>query len=59
MQEVTVSRVFIIGATGGVGSRLAAQLIERADQSIGLHRRPEQPRALQARGIAPVAGDLT
>ena len=51
--------MFIIGATGGVGSRLAAQLIKRGDQPIGLHRRPEQAPLLQARGIEPVAGDLT
>ena len=37
-----MSRVFIIGATGGVGSRLAAQLIERGDRALGLHRSPEQ-----------------
>jgi uncharacterized protein YbjT (DUF2867 family) len=54
-----MSRVFIIGATGGVGSRLAAQLVEREDQPIGLHRRPEQARLLKARGIEAVAGDLT
>src|SRR5437867_3948189 len=57
--EVTVSRVFIIGATGGVGSCLAAQLIKGGDHPIGLHRRPEQARLLQTRGIEPVAGDLT
>lgn len=54
-----MARVFIIGATGSVGSRLAAQLIERGDQALGLHRRLEQARLLQGRGIEPVAGDLT
>ncbi len=54
-----MSRVFIIGATGGVGSRLAAQLVDRGDQPIGLHRRPEQARLLKVRGIEAVAGDLT
>ncbi|MFJ8021496.1 SDR family oxidoreductase [Streptomyces sp. NPDC096311] len=52
-------RVFVIGATGGVGSRLAAQLIERGDQVVGLHRRPEQAHALESDGMEPVLGDLT
>ena len=54
-----MSRVLIIGATGGIGSRLAARLVERGDQAVGLYRRPEQGRLLQARGIVPAAGDLT
>lgn len=54
-----MARVFIIGATGGIGSRLAAQLIEWGVHPIGLHRRPEQAQILQANGIEPVQGDLT
>jgi len=52
-------RVFIIGTTGGVGSRLADQLVSRGDQVVGLHRRVEQAQALRSRGIEPVSGDLT
>jgi len=53
-----MSRVFIIGATGGIGSRLAAKLVASGDQPVGLHRRPDQARALEERGVQPVAGDL-
>ncbi len=49
----------MIGATGGVDSRTAAQLVERGDHVPGLHRRTGQSRALRERGIEPVAGDLT
>lgn len=54
-----MARVFIIGATGGIGLRLATQLIDRGDHPIGLHRRPEQAQILQANGVEPVQGDLT
>ncbi len=53
-----MATVFVMGATGGVGSRVAAQLVERGDRVLGLHRRSAQTRALQERGIAPVDGDL-
>jgi uncharacterized protein YbjT (DUF2867 family) len=54
-----MANVFIIGATGGIGSRLAVQLVARGDQPVGLHRRPDQARALEECGVRPVAGDLT
>lgn len=50
--------VFVIGVTGGIGSRLAAKLIGRGDRAISLHRRPEQAPLLRARGIEPVAGEV-
>lgn len=53
-----MSHVFIFGTTGGVGSRVARQLIARGDKVTGLHRRPEQARTLRSLGIEPVAGDL-
>ena len=53
------TRVFIIGATGGIGSRVAAQLLKQGDQPIGLHRHPDQARMLQAQGVEPVHGDLS
>lgn len=54
-----MSRVLILGVTGGVGSRFAAQRIGRGDQAVGLHRHLEQANALRSLGIEPVIGDLT
>lgn len=51
-------KVFVIGAAGGVGRRLAAQLTARGDQVTGMHRRPEQAVVVAAAGATPVAGDL-
>ncbi|WP_328224186.1 NAD(P)H-binding protein [Streptomyces sp. NBC_00310] len=45
--------------TGGVGSRLAARLIEQGDQVVGLHRHTEQAHTLESDGTEPVLGDLT
>ncbi len=54
-----MANVFIIGATGGIGSRLGAQLAARGDHPAGLHRQLDQARTLSNLGIRPVAGDLT
>jgi uncharacterized protein YbjT (DUF2867 family) len=54
-----MSTVVVLGATGGVGSRVAARLVQRGDRVIGLHRRPEQARALLDHRIEAVMGDLT
>ena len=35
-----MSKVFIIGATGGVGSRLGPMLVEAGHDVTGLHRQP-------------------
>jgi len=53
-----MSRVFIIGAAGKVGRRLAHQLVERGHQPIALHRNPEQANELKAMGAIPVSGSL-
>jgi uncharacterized protein YbjT (DUF2867 family) len=53
-----MSRVFILGSTGGVGSRVADQLAARGDHPIGLHRRPVQAGELRRRGVEPALGDL-
>ncbi len=53
-----MSRILLIGATGGVGRRLAPLLIEAGHQVTGLHRKPEQASELRAAGLAPVQGDL-
>ncbi|WP_172330466.1 NAD(P)H-binding protein [Mangrovicoccus sp. HB161399] len=54
-----MSRIFVIGATGGVGRRLCPLLVAGGHQVSGLHRDPGQAAALRAAGVAPVAGDLT
>jgi len=53
-----MSRVFIIGAAGKVGRRLAHQLVERGHQTVALHRNPEQSGELKAIGAVPVSGSL-
>jgi uncharacterized protein YbjT (DUF2867 family) len=54
-----MARVFIIGAAGKVGRRLAMLLTDCGHQPIALHRKPEQSEDLARLGVTPVAGDLT
>ena len=54
-----MSRVFIIGANGGIGRRLLSDLSGRGHQAMAFHRAPEQAADLKARGATPVLGDLT
>jgi uncharacterized protein YbjT (DUF2867 family) len=58
MTDSSPARVFILGVTGGVGRRLAHQLVSNGDQPVGLHRRAEQADQLRQAGIEPVIGDL-
>lgn len=51
-------KVFIIGATGGVGRRVAERLIAQGHQAKALVRRPEQAGALSRQGIDVVLGDI-
>lgn len=53
-----MSHVFIIGSTGGVGSRLVPKLLEAGHKVTGLHRKPEQAETLQAAGAQPHLGDI-
>ena len=53
-----MSKVFIIGATGGVGSRLASILVEAGCKVTGLHRKPEQAKNLSDAGITPCLGGM-
>lgn len=53
-----MANIFLIGATGGVGSRLVPKLIERGHTVTGLHRKPEQADALRAAGVTPALGDI-
>lgn len=53
-----MSRIFFIGATGGVGHRLLPQLIEQGHSVTALHRKAEQAEALQQHGANPAQGDV-
>ena len=53
-----MSRVFFIGATGGVGHRLLPQLIAQGHEVTALHRKPEQADSLKQQGAKPVEGDM-
>ncbi len=51
-------RVFLIGASGGVGRPLAEQLVRLGHAVTGMHRSPEQAQAIRDTGATPVGGDL-
>jgi uncharacterized protein YbjT (DUF2867 family) len=53
-----MSKIFIIGSTGGVGSRLGPLLVEAGHDVTGLHRKPEQAENLENAGITPRFGDI-
>lgn len=53
-----MSNIFIIGATGGVGSRVIPILVKAGHKVAGLHRKPEQADALRGAGIEPYLGDI-
>lgn len=52
-------RAFITGATGFIGSYLAAKLHDRNDQVVALVRSPAKSKRLQELGCELVQGDLT
>lgn len=51
-------KVFVIGATGGVGNLLVGELVQRGDDVGALHRRPEQATDLRDMGATPFNADL-
>lgn len=51
-------KVFVTGATGFVGSHLAAALVERGDEVVCLARRPEQAAFLASLGALTAPGSL-
>ncbi|HBN91993.1 MAG TPA: NAD-dependent dehydratase, partial [Hyphomonas sp.] len=53
-----MSNIFLIGATGGVGSRLSPKLVEAGHTVKGLHRKPEQADDLRKQGVEPVLGNI-
>ena len=53
-----MSKIFIIGGTGGVGSRLGPLLVKAGHQVTALHRKPEQASDLAATGVTACLGDI-
>ena len=53
-----MAKVFIIGAAGKVGSRVAKLLAAGGHTVLALHRKPEQADTLATAGATPVLGDL-
>jgi nucleoside-diphosphate-sugar epimerase len=51
-------RVFVVGASGAIGTRLVPQLIEKGHEVIGSCRSPENTERLRALGAEPVVLDL-
>lgn len=53
-----MSHVLLIGATGGIGSRLLPMLVARGHVVTALHRSADQADDLRAAGATPVMADL-
>jgi uncharacterized protein YbjT (DUF2867 family) len=53
-----MSRVFVIGAAGKVGTRLVNNLRRSAHNVVALHRQQEQALAISEMGAQPVFGNL-
>ena len=53
-----MSKIFIVGATGGVGSRLGPMLVKAGHKVTALHRKPEQASHLADAGMTPCLGDI-
>jgi 2-alkyl-3-oxoalkanoate reductase len=51
-------RVFVVGATGAIGTRLVPQLIERGHEVVGTSRSPAKAESLRALGAEPVVLDI-
>jgi nucleoside-diphosphate-sugar epimerase len=52
-------QVFVIGATGYLGSAVAKALKERGHEIVGAARSEEAARKLREAGVGPAAGDVT
>jgi uncharacterized protein YbjT (DUF2867 family) len=50
--------VFVLGITGGTGSRIARLLIDQEHSVFGLYRHPRQIEKLEEMGVKAFAGDI-
>jgi nucleoside-diphosphate-sugar epimerase len=57
-KEEGAMRIFVVGASGAIGTRLVPQLVERGHEVIGTCRRPERTSLLHELGAEPVVLDL-
>ncbi|WP_186438406.1 NAD-dependent epimerase/dehydratase family protein [Cohnella terricola] len=53
-----MSKVFITGGTGYVGSRLISEVIKEGKEAVVLTRSAEKARELEAKGVEAIVGDL-
>jgi len=51
-------RIFVVGASGAIGTRLVPQLIARGHTVIGTHRSPDHEKRVRELGAEPVGLDL-
>ncbi len=51
-------RVFVVGASGAIGSRLVRQLIERGHEVIGTYKSPAKDALVRSLGAEPIAVNL-
>lgn len=52
-------KVFLTGATGFIGGRVAQRLLDRGDEVVAMHRSVEQQLPLAVMGCDPVEGSLS
>lgn len=52
-------RVFVTGASGGIGSAVVAQLLAAGHQAVGLARSDASAAVIERLGAQPVRGDVT
>jgi 2-alkyl-3-oxoalkanoate reductase len=51
-------RVFVAGASGAIGTRVVAQLVDQGHEVVGTHHSPGNTERVRALGAQPVALDL-
>jgi nucleoside-diphosphate-sugar epimerase len=57
-EEENAMKVFVVGASGAIGTRLVPQLIDRGHEVIGTYRSPGNAERLRALGANPIGVDL-
>lgn len=51
-------RVFVVGASGAIGTRLVPQLVDRGHEVVGTSKSPENAERVRALGAEPITLDL-